>query len=374
MKKRILSVVLVVAMMFLFAGCSAKDDNASSAGGEGKQEASGGSSDETLYIGVAIRGLTNPYYVSIADAAENFAAWLEEQGQPAEVVVLSCDGSDDQQVTGAKDFIAAHGQNCILYVDPNNSPVALPIAEACEEAGVYWQTTWSTSDDLNIADYPHYLFHQTLADEDSGYKTATAMFESFDTPNEGKILAVLGLEANSASINRKAGLERALEENPGVELLESQPADWDAQKAYTIVETWLSKYSDIDGIWVANGEMALSVCELLDSKGLSGQIKVTAIDGTPDEITAVEDGKIVATVYSNPNLQAGLGCAYLYQAWSGEIKSEDLTAEQRCFLTEGVLVTADTVDEFNNMDFTYDYSNPQEIIYQPLDIPLVEGY
>lgn len=374
MKKRILSVVLVVAMMFLFVGCSSKKADTSSADDETKQESAGGSSGETLYIGMSIRGLTNPYYVSIADAAENFAAWLEEQGQPAEVVVLSCDGSDDQQVTGVKDFIAAHGENCILYVDPNNAPVALPIAEACEEAGVYWQTTWSTSDDLNIADYPHYLFHQTLADEASAYATATAMFESFDTPNEGKILAIQGMDANSASINREAGLMRALEENPGVELLESQPADWDAQKAYTIVETWLSKYDDIDGIWVANGEMALAVCELLESKGLSGEVKVTGIDGIPDEITAVEDGKITATMYSNPYLQAGLGCAYLYQAWSGNINSEDLTAEQRCFLTEGVLVTADTVEEFKNTDFNYDYSDPQVMIYQALDLPLVEGY
>jgi ribose transport system substrate-binding protein len=404
MKKKIIAGLIAAVMsVSLLAGCGGSSDSSTSEGSSASSaseassgsttEASSGSSeessaqsvaeatdtgvipsDETLYIGVSIRGLTNAYYNSIKEAAEDFAAWLTENGQPAEVTVLECNSSDDAQVSDATAFIAAHGQNCILYVDPNNAPVAVPIAEACEAAGVYWCTVWSSSDDLDINDYEYYVFHETLADELSGYQTATGMFEQFDTPGEGKVLAILGLEANSASINRKIGLDNALAENPGVELVEVQACDWDAQTAYNTAETWLSKYDDIDGIWCANDDMALAVCELLDSKGLAGEIKVTGVDGIPDAVTSIEEGKLTATVYSNPYLQAGLGCAYLYKAYSGQIVTTDLTAEERCFLTEGFLITPDTVDEFNSMDFTYDYSDPSIMIYEPLDLPLVANY
>ncbi len=385
MKKGLVVFVALLLTMCFIAGCasapaagsgtasktpSAKGEN----GGAEDSPAAAGGTGEKLYIGLAIRGLTNPYYVAIEAAAQKFAKYLNDNGQEAEVVTLPCDGSDDAQLSGVKDFIAAHGENSILYVDPNNAPNAVPIAEYCEENGVFWQTTWSTSDDLRLTDNNYYLFHQTLADEDSGYKIAKAMFDSFEKPGEGNVLAILGMQANSASINRKAGLDKALAETPGVKLLDTQAGDWDAQKAYTITETWLSKYDNIDGIWVANDEMALSVAELLDSKGLTGKVKVVAIDGTPDGVQAVADGKMVATVYSNPDLQAGLGCAYLYKAWNGDIKPEELTAEQRSFLTEGVLITADTVEEFQNTEFDYDYSKPEVMVYQALDIPLVEGY
>jgi len=238
--------------------------------------------------------------------------------------------------------------------------------------GVYWETTWSTAEDIKIKDFEYYAFHQTLDDRGSGYAISKAMFDQFDTPGEGKVLAIQGMLANSAAINRFKGLEDALAEYPGVELLDDQAGDWDPQKAYTIAETWLSKYDDIAGIWVANDSMALAVVELLEAKGLIGDVKVVGVDGIPDAVTAIQEGKMTATVYSDPYKQGGGSLAYLYQIWMGNIAVSSLTDEQRCFLTEGVLVTADTVDAFANSTPEFDYGDPQSMIYKLWDISAIQ--
>ena len=386
--KKVLLVMLVVSMVLVgvFSGCTpaadtaATDDTAAedTATDDTAAEDTAAADDaadapkEKIYLGMAIRSLTNPYYIQLQEGAEMFADWLIANGQDAEVVMLVSDGSDEKQLSDINAFIAAHGENCILYVDPNNAPNAIPIAEACEDNGVYWETTWSTAEDIKIKDFEYYVFHQTLDDRGSGYAISKAMFEQFDTPGEGKVLAIQGMLANSAAINRFKGLEDALAEYPGVELLDDQAGDWDPQKAYTIAETWLSKYDDIAGIWVANDSMALAVVELLEAKGLIGDVKVVGVDGIPDAVTAIQEGKMTATVYSDPYKQGGGSLAYLYQIWMGNIAVSSLTDEQRCFLTEGVLVTADTVDAFANSTPEFDYGDPQTMIYKLWDIPAIQ--
>ncbi len=384
LKKAVVMILaLVFALSIVMAGCQPQtqtpDTEAPAVEKPAAQEPDAQEPDapapaagEKLYLGMAIRSLTNPYYIQLQEGGQMFADWLKSQGQDCEVVMLVSDGSDEKQLTVVRDFIASYAPNCIVTVDPNNAPNAVPIAEYCEENKVYWSTTWSTADELKIKDYEYYVFHQTLDDNGSGYNISKAMFESFDTPGEGKVLAIQGMLANSAAINRFEGLKKALAEYPGVELLEDLPADWDPQQAYTIAETWLAKYSDIDGIWCANDSMALSVVELLEAKDLIGKIKVVGVDGIDGAVQAIKAGKMTASVFSDPYKQGGMGLAYLYQAWAGNIVPSELPLDQRSFLTSGVLVTADTVDEFLASTPSFDFTDISSMIYAPWDIPLIQ--
>jgi ribose transport system substrate-binding protein len=376
MKRSMLQILSVLLFVTVLAACGSKGTGSGaqeSSGNAGQETASSspaastaaqetaGNAGEKLYVGLSIRSLTNPYYVQLMDGANMFIDTLPKGS--AELQVLASDGSDEKQINDIKAFLAKAGKNAILYVDPNNAPNAAVVAELCEEAGVYWSTTWSMADGVTPKDYKYYAFHQTVDDVNSGYMIAKALIEKFKTPGKGKILAVQGMLANTASINRTKGLEQALKENPGVELLDIKPADWNPQMALTLTETWLSTYKDIDGIWVANDSMALAVKEALKAAG-KPDILVAGIDGIPDAITAVKSGELVATISNNPWAQGGFAIAILHAAYTGKLDKSKMTDEQMMFKTAGMLVSSDTVDDYiakyvdqkPKMDFTNIFS------------------
>ncbi len=356
MGKRLVGFMFVTLLVgtLLFAGCQRE-----------KQ-------DSKLMIGVSIRGLDNPYYVQIKEGAEIFAQSMFEEGE-YEIQVMESQGSDDKQINDVKAFLARSGGNAILYVDPNNFPNAAVIAEMCEDAEVYWNTTWSYADGVYPMDYEYYVMHQTADNATGGYETAKAMFQSFDTPGKGKIVAVLGMITNDASIGREEGLRKALAEYPDVELLDIQPGNWSPQEALTLTQTWLAKYGDdLDGVWVANDSMALAVTEGLRAAGLNGKVKVTGFDCIDDILGAIAAGDVYATFSSNPYLQAGYGLGYSYAAYTGKIKTSELPGEMRMIKTKGVLVSSDNLKayqaEFVTGKPVYDYTNLEYAISQPFDL------
>jgi len=135
-----------------------------------------------------------------------------------------------------------------------------------------------------------------------------------------------------------------------------------SQTAMDITETWLIKYPDVDGIWVANDAMAVGVVEILKAKGLNGKIKVVAIDCIPAGLEAVKVGDMTATFYPYPKLMGGYGVAIPHAALAGKIDPDALTKEQSCFLTPGVLVTTENAANFEeevmNADPEIDFENP----------------
>lgn len=378
--KKLLASALVVAMMFTMglSGCgkaetasSAPSSTAAAAPSSAAKDASAAPAkndklDTTLYVGVSIRTLTNPYLVTIKEGGEMFCKYLDSIGQKYEFQVLSCEGSNDKQVNDIKAFTSKAKGNAILYVDPNEAAIAPAIADVCEESGAYMVTAWNKPDDASPMDYTKWVAHHSPDDKISGHDIAIEMFKAFKTPNKGKILAVQGMLGNTAATNRFEGLKKALEENPDIQLVEEQTGNWDTQEALKIVETWLSKYNDIDGIWCANDNMAIGAAQALKAKGLNGKIKVVGVDCVDDAVTMVKNGDMTATVASNGWLQGGYSLAIGYAAWSGAIDVKTLPESQRIFNTEGLLVTSATVGDYEAKFIkskpNYDFSKPFDCI------------
>jgi ABC-type sugar transport system substrate-binding protein len=228
----------------------------------------------------------------------------------------------------------------------------------CKDAGAYWTSVWNIADGDYPMDYnPSWVAHCSPDDTVAGYEIAVALFESFETPGKGKILALEGMLGNTASSNRTAGLKKALEEYPDVELLDMQPTDWDMQISLDITETWLSKYDDFDGIWTSGDPMGLGAITALTKAGLNGKVGVTGVNGTQEAIDAVKAGDMTATWDVNGYMQGYYATAWAVAAKLGVIDPASEPVSDRMFYTPGMLVTSDNVDsagkapEMNYKDF-----------------------
>lgn len=306
--------------------------------------------DNNLLIGVDVRSLDNEYFVFVVDGINAFADRLraERPDLNVEVQVLLSEYSNEQELSNIKTLIAKGGKNTIIYCDPNETTMCAAIAEVCEEAGVYWGTCWSLDEDVYPTDYDHYVYFQTPGIVESMEKLCLQLFESFETPNEGKILAVQGNMATTAGNLRFNGLEAALEKTPGVELVAAQDCNFEVAATQACVTTWLSMYDfdDIDAIWVDNDENAIAALEVLTSNGYDGKVVVTGFDGTSAACTAIQEGKMFATVCSNAQKQGGYGTSYLYHVWNGDVDLSTVPAEQRMFYTVTEVLNPNNVGEY----------------------------
>ena len=157
----------------------------------------------------SIRSLSNPYHATWNAGGAAFA-----KSVGAEYVTLVTEGNSEKGIADIKAILAKTGGNCVINVDPNDSPDARPIVEACKEAGAYVVTQWNKPADLHPWDYdPNYVAHISFSGVPYGKAMAEALFKAMG--GKGGIVALGGIESNVPAIERKAGLEQALNANPG---------------------------------------------------------------------------------------------------------------------------------------------------------------
>jgi len=289
----------------------------------------------------SIRSLSNPYHATWNQGGQAFAKAIG-----AEYVTLVTEGDSEKGIADIRAILAKTGGNICLNVDPNDSPDARPIVEACVKAGAYVVTQWNKPADLHPWDFnPNYVAHISFDGIRYGQETAKALVQAIG--GSGGIVALGGIISNTPAIERKAGMEQVLKDNPNVKLLDFQVANWKANEAFTIVSAWLTRFGDqIKGIWAANDDMGTGALEALRAENLAGKVPITGIDGIKVAVDAVRAGEFAATVSWDPFWQGSMGLAIAYAAKSGKLDPAKEPKEHREFYGTGVLVTKDNADEF----------------------------
>jgi ribose transport system substrate-binding protein len=295
----------------------------------------------------SIRSLTNPYH---ATWNKGGAAFAKSVG--ADYVTLVTEGNSEKGVADIKAVLAKTGGNCVINVDPNDSPDARPIVEACKAAGAYVVTQWNKPNDLHPWDFnPNYVAHISFSGVPYGKAMAETLIKAIG--GKGGIVALGGIESNIPAIERKKGLEDALSANKEVKLLDFQVANWKAEEAHDKVAAWLTQFGDdIKGVWAANDDMGLAAVEALRADGRAGKVPVTGIDGIKLAVEAIMKGEMVGTVAWDPYWQGGMGLSIGYHAKTGGFDPTKEPKEHREFYGKGVIITADNAKDYYAANIT----------------------
>jgi ribose transport system substrate-binding protein len=325
MSKRILVAGSVVLLLGLVFGTSAF--------------ASGGAEKPTT-LAISIRTLSNPYQNNYKVGAE---AYGKSAGLPVDI--LTTEANSQKGLTDIKAEVAKTGGNVVFFIDPNQETDDVAIAQILDQAGVYFVTWWNKPADVKVWNYKHWVAHVSFDGVAAGYFTAQELFKTFKTPNKGKVFAIQGLLANTPAAERFQGLQKALKENPGVELVQWVAGDWDRTKAYNLTREMLIAHPDIDGVWCANDDMAMGSIQALKEANLAGKVMVTGTDGIPELFDAIKAGTAAATVMNDAKYQSGLGLAMSLAAKKGKLNVAAQPQKYRQFEIPAVNVNKANVDQ-----------------------------
>ena len=274
MMKKIASIIMVLCMVLGLAGC-----NAITIDGEGEAAENTGNGS----IGLSVSTLNNPFFVSLAEGAEEAA---EKNG----VKLAVADAGDDsaKQQSDIEDLISRNVS--VLIVNPVDSDAVAPAVQNAISQGI---KVISVDRVVNGVD----VDCQIASDNVAGAKMATEYL--VELIGEGaKVAELQGVPGASATIDRGAGVQEAAD--AALNVVASQSANFDRAEGMTVMENVLQSDSAILGVFAHNDEMALGALQAIAATGKD--IKVVGFDATDDAVREVEAGRMAATVAQKPEL------------------------------------------------------------------------
>jgi ribose transport system substrate-binding protein len=155
---------------------------------------------------------------------------------------------------------------------------------------------------------------------------------------KGKVIMTQGALGHTGAQGRAKGFQSVVKQFPGIEVLDTQPADWDVSKAARLWETYLTKYPQIDAAFFHNDDMALAAANIMKAHNRTN-ILIGGVDAMPPAISAVSEGRMFATV-RNPScrIHGGAIIAGVAAVVSGEKTGEGIP---KSVVTDGPVVTKD---------------------------------
>ncbi|MGY1636947.1 substrate-binding domain-containing protein [Geodermatophilus sp. SYSU D00742] len=134
---------------------------------------------------------------------------------------------------------------------------------------------------------------------------------------QGNILVLQGPLGSSPELDRTAGIQSVLEENPGISILAMDTANWKRDEAVNKVKNWISSFGDqIDGVVAENDDMGLGAVQALNEAGMD--VPVVGIDGIEDGLQAVKNGDFIGSSLQHGRVELAAGLAVAKRVVDGE--------------------------------------------------------
>ncbi|MGS4944944.1 sugar ABC transporter substrate-binding protein [Meridianimarinicoccus sp. RP-17] len=216
-----------------------------------------------------------------------------EANENVEAVVLDAGGDVARQIAQIQDLIQQQVDAIIIW--PTNGQAVVPAVRQAKNAGIPVIVTNS-----NIAE-EGFDFIASFSGPNNiqqGASSAELMCEALD--GEGNIVQISGQPGYTTAIERQQGFEdRLAEACPGVTIMETQPGDWNREKSQRVMEAFLVKYDNIDGVYAGDDNMGVGALNAAKAAGREG---IAFIGATNFSVgyEAMERGEYYGSIYQSP--------------------------------------------------------------------------
>lgn len=251
---------------------------------------------ETMTVGITQNNVGVDSYQTTYEQAFIAAA---EANSDVEVVVLDAGGDVARQIAQMEDLIQQEVDAIIIW--PTNGEAVIPAVRKAFQASIPVVVTNS-----NIAQ-AGFEFVSSFSGPDNitqGSRSAEIMCERFTalgTQNEARVVQISGQPGYTTAIERAKGFEDRLPEVcPNVTLVETQPGDWNREKSQQVMEAFLVKYDDIDGVYAGDDNMGVGALNAANAAGRTDGITFVGATNFAVGYEAMARGEYWGSIYQSP--------------------------------------------------------------------------
>jgi len=255
----------------------------------------GVSQAQAMKIGITQNNVGVDSYQTTYEKAFIAAA---EANPDVEAVVLDAGGDVARQIAQVEDLIQQEVDAIIIW--PTNGEAVIPAVRKAKKAGIPVIATNS-----NIAE-AGFDFISSFSGPDNitqGRRSAEIMcdkFKAMGIENEAKVVHITGQPGYTTAIERAKGFnDRLPEVCPNVVQVDEQPGDWNREKSQQVMEAFLVKYDDIDGVYAGDDNMGVGALNAARAANREGIIFVGATNFAVG-YEAMAAGEYWGSIYQSP--------------------------------------------------------------------------
>jgi fructose transport system substrate-binding protein len=296
---------------------------------------------QPIPIGLIVKTETNPYFVTMIQGAQQYAA---QHNVKLITASGNYDGDNATQITAIENMVNA-GVKGIL-ITPNDSKGIVPSITKARQAGVVVVALDTPTEPQDATDGLFATDNMQAGQLGGQYAKAAAAGKT-------NVIAMLdGTPGTSVSELRHNGWLQGFGIKDGdSQIVCTQATNGDQSKAQTAMENCLSKSPNINMIYTINEPAAFGAYTALTHAGKTQGVITTSIDGSCAGVRAVKAGQIDADSMQFPVKMATMGIDAI-------IKYAQTGVKPTGYVNTGtVLITDKPMPGVDSKDSTYGLAN-----------------
>jgi len=318
----------------MLAGCGAPPAEGDPAkGGDAPKTADG----KKLKIGVSIPAADHGWTGGVVWWAEKT---IKEHPEVDWVFKTAADAT--AQISDVETMMAQNIDGLVILA--HESAPLTPVAKQAHEKGIYI---------VNVdRGFLEPVADVLLQGDNKAFGKISADFIVEKLGGKGNILVLEGVPCTVNTLRVDAAKE-VWKANPGITVLDSQPGNWNQQKAFEVMQTLLLKHKQVDAIWAGDDDMALGAEKALKEAGRTDVKFILGGAGMKDIVKRVMDGDPMFpanVTYPPAMIKDGMD-RILADLGSGKKRAEPFKQEEVTIKLD--LITKENAEKFYFPDSIY---------------------
>jgi ribose transport system substrate-binding protein len=235
--------------------------------------------DAKATIGVSIPAATHGWTGGVNFHAQEAIDELKA-AYPNLNFVLATAGDPGKQVSDIEDMMATRNIDALVVLPFESDPLTSPVKRVAD-AGKFVTVVDRGLSQPGIQD----LY---VAGDNTAFGRVSGEFFKEKMPDGGKIVVLRGIPTTID--NERVEAFQASLEGSNIEIVGMEHGDWNRDKAFEVMQDFLSKHSGIDAVWASDDDMALGVIEAIKQAGREDQMWVLGGAGMKQMIERVKAG------------------------------------------------------------------------------------
>ncbi len=133
-----------------------------------------------------------------------------------------------------------------------------------------------------------------------------------------KVAILEGIPGHETGDARLRGFREAIAAAHGIEVVASQPANWERDQGFSVFQNILQAQPEVTAVFACNDMMALGAMEAIAAAGKGGQVKIIGFDAITDARQAIAAGTLAASVAQSPLAMGELAVEHAVRVINGE--------------------------------------------------------
>ena len=305
---RLLAPVAIAAVAL--AACNRKGGGTAADGSASGP--SGGGGGKPL-VALVVKTLNNPYFIDMQRGAEEAA-----NTGGVELIVQAAEREVDveRQMQIVENLIQRHVG--VLVITPSGSREIVPVIVKANQAGIPVIIVDTRADAAELKSAGGRIATFIGSDNYEGGRIA-GQFMVERMKGVAKVAILEGIPGHETGDARLRGFRFALEGHAGMQIVASQPANWERDQGFNVCQNMLQAHPEVTALFAASDLMALGATEAIAAAGRTGKITVVGFDALDEVRQAVKKGVMAGTVAQHPARMGAVAVEWAVKILNGEV-------------------------------------------------------